>query len=84
MAGSPIKHERARIARAAILLALGEEGKTPEEALLPLARKVIEQALAGDVASFKEIADRLDGKPGQQIQVSGDADEPLRIVHESK
>jgi hypothetical protein len=84
MAGSPIKHERNRIVREAILIALKERGVLPEEALAPMAKKILEQAEAGDVASFREIADRLDGKAAQQVQLQGDEGEPLRIVHESK
>ena len=72
MAGSPIKHERNRIVREAILKALQKRGATPEEALAPFAEKILDQAAAGDVASFKEIADRLDGKPAQQVQLGGD------------
>ena len=84
MAGSPIKHERNRIVRDAILQALQIDGKTPEEALQPIALKIIEQAKNGDTMSFREIADRLDGKPAQQVQIQGDAEQPLKIVHESK
>ena len=70
--------------REAILKALGEGGMAPEDRLVPMAKKFIEQAEAGDVASFKEISDRLDGKPAQQVQLQGDANEPLTIVHRSK
>lgn len=51
----------------------------PEDALVPLAEKILEQAKAGDIASFKEIADRLDGKPSQQLQVGGDGQEPVNV-----
>ena len=70
MAGSPIKSERNRLVREAILKALEKGGKPPEEALVPMAEKMIEQAASGDVASFREIADRLDGKPSQQIDMA--------------
>ena len=84
MAGSPIKHERTRIVRAAFLKALEREGVTPEDALKPIAEKIIEQAQGGDIASFRELADRLVGKPAQQLVHSGDSDAPLvaRIVRE--
>lgn len=84
MAGSPIKHERNRLVREAILRALQKDGLSPEDALIPMAQKMIEQASAGDVASFKEIADRVDGKAAQQVQVQGDPDQPLvtKIVRE--
>lgn len=70
MAGSPIKNERNRLVREAILRALEKGGKPPEEALVPMAEKMIAQAADGDVASFREIADRLDGKPSQQIDMA--------------
>ena len=31
----------------------------------------------GDVAALREVGDRLDGKPAQQVQIQGDADQPL-------
>lgn len=80
MAGSPIKSERNRIVREAILAALAKGGQKPEDALIPLAEKILEQAKAGDIASFKEIADRLDGKPSQQVQIGGDGSgEPVVV-----
>ena len=36
------------------------------------------------ISGFTDLRDTLDGRPAQQVQLSGDADEPLRIVHESK
>ena len=49
-----------------------------------LADKLIELAAAGDVSALREIGDRLDGKPAQQLQLSGDENQPLKIIHESK
>ena len=44
-----------------------------------IADKLVEMALAGDVAAMREMGDRLDGKPAQQVQLSGDADgAPIR------
>ena len=54
------------------------------ETLRKIAAAQIDRALAGDPMGFDRVSDRLDGKPAQQVQLSGDADEPLRIVHESK
>lgn len=79
MAGSPIKHERNRLVREAILRSLKEGGQSPEDALMPMAAKIIKQAENGDVASFKEIADRLDGKPAQQVQLAGHDGEALVV-----
>lgn len=47
--------------------------------LRSIAEKLIERAEAGDVSALKEIGDRLDGKPAQQIQLSGDEDNPVRF-----
>ena len=52
--------------------------------LRTIAEKLLTLAENGDIQALKEVGDRLDGKPAQQVQLSGDADEPLRIVHESK
>ena len=48
------------------------------------AEKLLDFASAGESWAIQQLADRLDGKPAQQVQLSGDADAPLRIVHESK
>ena len=54
------------------------------QGLRDLAEKLVELGKAGDVSALREIGDRLDGKPAQQVQIQGDADAPLKIVHESK
>ena len=78
MAGSPIKHERNRIVQAAILSAM-QTGQTPEQFVKPYTDVLRAKALEGDMAAMKELFDRLDGKPAQQVQLSGDADgAPIR------
>ncbi len=79
MAGSPIKHERNRLVREAILRALEKGGQSPEDALVPMAETILAQAKAGDVASFREIADRLDGKPSQQVEMTVTRGEPKEL-----
>ena len=59
--------------------ALEKGGQSPEEALVPFAEKILEQAKAGDVASFREIADRLDGKPSQQVEMTVTRGEPKEL-----
>ena len=44
-----------------------------------LAEKMLDLALAGDVAAFRESRDTVDGKPQQQVQLQGDPDQPLQI-----
>lgn len=34
---------------------------------------------AGEPWAIKEVGDRLDGKPGQQLMLSGDEDAPLKV-----
>jgi len=86
--GAPIGNQNAAKAKkwaAAVERALCKRsGKALAEALDELADKFIAAVEAGDINGYRELADRLDGKPAQQLQVSGDADEPLRILHESK
>ena len=52
--------------------------------LRAIAEKLLVLAEAGDVSALRELGDRLDGKPKQQIEATGADDGPLRIVHESK
>ena len=42
------------------------------EALDELAEKLLELVEAGDLGALKEFGDRLDGKPGQTIDVQAD------------
>ena len=44
-----------------------------------IADKLVELALAGDVAAMREMGDRLDGKPAQQVALTGADDGPLVV-----
>lgn len=79
MAGSPIKHERNRLVREAILRG-ASEGKDPVEFLTPYTDKLKELALLGDMTAMRELFDRLDGKAAQQIVHAGDADNPVAFT----
>lgn len=46
-------------------------GKGSAKWLDVIANRVVEAAAEGDAQAFKEIGDRLDGKPKQQTEVSG-------------
>ena len=83
MAGTPIKHERNRIVRAAIMRAM-KDGQEPEDFMKPFTDKLQELALGGDLSAMRELFDRVEGKPQAALELSGSPDEPLRIVHESK
>jgi hypothetical protein len=54
---------------------LAEDGQK----LRALADRLVEQALAGDVTALKEIGDRMDGKPKQQIEASGPDGTPFVV-----
>ena len=47
---------------------LAEDGKK----LRALADRIIDKALEGDVSALREVGDRVDGKPAQELQHSGD------------
>ena len=51
--------------------------------LREIARTHIKKAAEGDMPAIKELADRLDGKPVQQLEHAGEGVTPIeRIVHE--
>ena len=58
--------------RDAIILAVHERvaGEGSPQKLRAIAEKVVELAIAGDMAAIKEIGDRLDGKPHQSADVA--------------
>lgn len=45
-----------------------------------LADKLIDSCLEGNLGALQELGNRLDGKPAQALTVSGDEDNPLRMV----
>lgn len=53
-----------------------EHGKRVKKLRL-IARALIKEGIAGDVAAIKEIADRVEGKAAQGILLSGDPANPL-------
>lgn len=58
---------------------LAEDGKKLRE----LADKLIDKALEGDVTALKEIGDRVDGRPAQQLQLAGHDGEALVVKIEA-
>lgn len=79
MAAEPGSNNRAKGKRFQLALqqaiAKASEGKGTDQwaALTEVAGKLIEQAQEGNIHAIKEIADRLDGKSAQQINLA-DAD----------
>jgi hypothetical protein len=49
------------------------------ETLRKIAEALIDRAISADLTAIKETRDTLDGKPAQQVTLSGDEDNPLRI-----
>lgn len=47
------------------------KGKGSPKWLEVIANRVVEEAAAGDAQAYKEIGDRLEGKPTQRQEVSG-------------
>ena len=54
---------------------LADDGKR----LRGIAEKIVTLAEGGDVQALKEIGDRLDGKPAQQVALTGADDGPLVV-----
>ena len=63
--------------REAILQALAEKGATPEQALAPAMLKQLEKANEGDTQAIVFLRDSLDGRPAQQLELTGDAENPV-------
>src|SRR5215831_20740225 len=78
----PRGQQRDKPYREALRLELAAAGEDLKK-LREIARAHIDKAAAGDMQAIKELADRLDGKPAQMLDL-GDADKPrlTKIVHE--
>jgi hypothetical protein len=44
-----------------------------------IADKLLDQAQAGDLQALKELGDRLEGKPTQQVELGGIPENPIRV-----
>jgi len=80
----PRGQQRDKIYREALRLELADMSEGVDlKKLREIARAHIEKAAAGDMQAIKELADRLDGKPGQLLEHSVPDREPLtKIVRE--
>lgn len=87
--GAPIGNQNAAKAKrwsAAIDRALDRRAqkmglKDAQEALDDLAEKFLDAVALGDIPAFRELGDRMDGKPAQSLALGGD-DEAGPIRHE--
>lgn len=83
MAGAPIGNQNAKNAKLfqqALKRALARKTSTNVDAGLDKgAEKLVDAFFAGEQWAIKEVADRIDGKPAQQMTVAGDPDNPLTV-----
>jgi hypothetical protein len=81
--------------RAALELELAQEQEAPDfdgkvrkfRRLRLVARALVNKAVDGDVAAIKDVIDRMDGKPPQQINGAapdGAHSFIVRLIHEGK
>ena len=61
-----------------------DSGGTVEGGLNALADQFLQAVADGGIAEFKEMGDRIEGKPAQSVTVAGDEDHPFvqKIVNE--
>ncbi len=57
-----------------------EETGESKPKLRAVAEMLVTKALEGDMAAIREVADRLDGKPHQAVEVSGSIENPTRLT----
>lgn len=81
MAGNSNSGQRKdKIIREALMLAANrvhEDDPQGRRKLAIAAAKVVEMAVEGDLAAFKEIADRIDGKAPQSVDVTTRHEQPI-------
>ena len=58
----------------ALRLAVHDVTPDGRQRLRAIAEKVVEQALAGDLGAIREIGNRLDGRPRQQVALEASVD----------
>ena len=79
--GSPSSgNKRDKLIRDALMIAVNrvQEGDPQgRKKLAVAAAKVVEMAVEGDLAAFKEIADRIDGKAPQSVDVTTRHEQPI-------
>lgn len=65
------------IYQSALKRALARSKGTVDSGLNAVADKLVESALEGEQWAIKEIADRIDGKPPQAVNLGGQEENPL-------
>ena len=70
---------KAKVWTAAIERALEARSKLEGKKLMDeAAQALVDKAIDGDVSALRELGDRLEGKPGQSMTLSGDENNPVR------
>src|SRR5260370_36393091 len=82
---SPPRHprgqQRDKIYREALRLELADMSEGVDlKKLRQIARAHIEKAASGDMQAIKELADRLDGKPAQILDLSDPDSNPIKKI----
>lgn len=81
--GAPLGNQNARkgkFAEAVESAVHVEDPITRRRKLHSIAEKLVQMAESGDMQAIKEVGDRLDGKPKQQIEATGANEGPIQIV----
>ena len=87
--GAPLGNQnakRSRLFEQAFIRALKQRDLSAEdgETIRKIADKMIDLALAGDVAAFREARDTVDGKPAQQLNIAGHDGGAFKIAREDE
>ncbi len=80
--GAPVgnkNNENGKRFQLALAAALEKRGTDKVQALHAVADKLIETALEGNIHAIREVADRLDGKPAQAVNLGDHEGNALTI-----
>lgn len=77
--GRPFGSKTATPYRTALMMELASRGEDFKE-LRRIARANINKALEGDTQASREIADRTDGKPAQQMNINSTVDATVQVI----
>lgn len=82
--GAPVGNQnaaKAKVWHGAIMRALEKRGGGDRlKALDELAEKLLDAVANGDLGAIKELGDRIDGKPKQQVEMTGDPENPVAFT----
>ncbi len=69
-----------KLIRDALMVAVNRVDPVEKQKKLNIiASKLVEKACQGDVMAIREISDRIDGKPAQQVDLGNAGDSPIRF-----